>query len=112
MLGQRLEELTTLIERNTGHDGTHATAIASLFLNRASAPSEPCAAVFEPALCIIARGRKRVMLADEDYFYDPAHFLLVSVDLPIVGQVVSASPEAPYLSVRIDLDLGQVGEVL
>jgi AraC-like DNA-binding protein len=112
MLGEGLEELATLIEQHTGRDGTHATPITPLSLHRVSAPSEPIAVVCEPALCVITRGRKRVMLADEDYVYDPAHFLLVSVDLPLVGQVVSASPEAPYLSVRIDLDLGQVGEVL
>jgi AraC-like DNA-binding protein len=112
MLGQGLEELATLIERNTGRDGVHATAIAPLFLSRASAPSEPVSMVFEPALCVTARGRKRLLLADEDYSYDPAHFLLVSVDLPIVGQVVSASPEDPYLGLRIDLDIAQVGEIV
>jgi AraC-like DNA-binding protein len=112
MLEESLDELATLIERNTGRDGAHATAIAPLFLCRASAPTEPRAVVCEPALCVVARGRKRLMLADEDYVYDPAHFLLVSVDLPLVGQIVAASPEAPSLSVRIDLDLGQVGEVL
>jgi AraC-like DNA-binding protein len=68
--------------------------------------------VCEPALGVIAQGRKRVMLAGEDYFYDPAHCLLVSVDLPIATQVVSASPESPYLSLAIHLDLAQVAELL
>jgi hypothetical protein len=82
----------TLIERNTGRDGGHATAIAPLFLSRASAPSESLAAVFEPALWVIARGRKRLMLADEVYSYDPAHFLLVSVDLPIAIKNANGPP--------------------
>ncbi|SIO29615.1 transcriptional regulator, AraC family [Singulisphaera sp. GP187] len=112
MFAAKLTELAALIERITGQDGSHATAIAPLSLHRLSAPSDPVTVVVEPALCVVARGRKRVMLAEEVLVYDPAHFLLVSVDLPLVGQVVEASPEEPYLSVRIDLDLGQVGEVL
>lgn len=112
MIEAKVAELATLIERSTGWDGMHTTAIAPLYLFRASQPTEPFAAVYEPALCLIARGRKQVLLADETYVYDPAHFLLVSVDLPLVGQVIEASPENPYLSVRIDLDLGQVREIL
>lgn len=112
MFRTTVADLATLIERNTGRDGAHATDIPALSLFRASAPSEQTKVVYEPALCVIARGRKRVILADEVYDYDPAHFLLVSVDLPIVGQVIEASPAEPYLSLRIDLDLGQAAEVL
>ncbi len=112
MFRARLEELQLRVERIAGTDGTHATDVGLLTLYRASAPTDPVATVYEPALCAIAWGRKRVMLADEVYDYDPAHFLLVSVDLPLVGQVVQASPEEPYLSLRTDLDLGQVGELL
>lgn len=109
---QRLAELARLIERHTGRDGRFETAIAPLSLSRATAPSEPVTHICEPALCLVARGRKRVMLADEIYTYDPAHFLLVSVGLPIVGKVIEASEEEPYLSLRLDLDLAQVGEIL
>jgi hypothetical protein len=45
----------------------------------------------------VAQGSKRVMLADEIYRYDAAHFLLVSVGLPVTSQVTEASPEFPYL---------------
>jgi AraC-like DNA-binding protein len=68
--------------------------------------------VYEPAVAIVAQGCKRVMLADEIYHYDPAHFLLVSVGLPVAGQVINASPESPYLSLRIDLDPGQLSELI
>ena len=110
MIAAKLAELTTLIERQTGRDGVHPTALGPLVLNRGSAPSEPVAIVCEPALCLIAQGRKRILLGDEVYLYDSANFLLVSVGLPVVGQVTQASPSEPYLSLRLDLDMGQVGE--
>jgi AraC-like DNA-binding protein len=108
------QELAEVIERLTGRDGTYQTAIAPLCLFRSSSPSGPfpTPVVYEPAFCFVAQGSKRVMLADEVYHYDPTHFLLVSVDLPLSGQIVEASPQSPYLGLRIDLDPGQVGELI
>lgn len=105
-------EMAALVERHTGKNGAHATAIPGLFLYRAETPSEPVHALYAPAVCFAAQGRKRVMLAGEAYCYDSAHFLLGAVDLPVVGQVVGATPEAPYLSVRLDIDTAQVGAVV
>ena len=104
--------MAALIERHTNGDGAHATAIPGLFLYRAETPSEPVHALYAPAVCFAAQGRKRVMLAGEAYCYDAAHFLLGAVDLPVVGQVVGATPEAPYLSVRLDIDTAEVGAVV
>jgi AraC-like DNA-binding protein len=52
------------------------------------------------------------MLGDEVYQYDRAHFLAGSVDLPVCGQVVDATPEKPYLSLKFDLDAREVTELL
>jgi AraC-like DNA-binding protein len=112
MLGPKLAELKHCIERFTGRDGLHPTAIAPLSLSRASGPSQPVQTIHEPALGIVAQGSKRVMLADEIYRYDAAHFLLVSVGLPVTTQVIEASPESPYLGLRIALDPGQIGELI
>ena len=111
-LEQRRIELAALIERYARADGTHATAFEPLVLYRASTPSEPIHSTYEPALCIVAQGSKQVLLADELYRYDPANFLLVSVDLPIVGQVVDASTHTPYLGLRLGLDPGQIGALI
>ncbi|WP_165251306.1 AraC family transcriptional regulator [Paludisphaera soli] len=105
-------ELAALIGRIAATDGVHPTAIGPVTLYRSSMASEPCDCVYEPALCVVAQGSKRVLLGEEAYVYDPSHFLLVSVGLPVVGQVTTASSEEPYLAAKIDLDLGQVGELM
>ena len=112
MIAARLAEMAALIGRHTAGDGCHPTALGSLALNRGSAPTEPAAVVCEPSLCLIAQGSKEVILGDEVYVYDPAHFLLVAVGLPIFGRVTQASPGEPYLSLRLGLDMRQVGEFL
>lgn len=104
--------LAGIIERFTQRDGEHATEIGALTLFRFSGTSDPVQVLYEPSLCLIARGSKRVLLGGAIYVYDPAHFLLVSVDLPVAGQVVEASPTAPYLGLRIELDSRLIGELL
>ena len=111
-VNNRQSELASLIGRNVEVDGMHATTIPRLFLMRASQLTEPLPAVYEPALCIVAQGRKQVMLADKVYFYGPEQCLVVSVDLPAVGQVIEATPAKPYLCMRLDLDPGQLSALM
>ncbi len=105
-------ELAGLIGRNTKEDGMHATAIPRLILLRSSQPTEPLPTVYEPALCLVAQGRKQVMLANEVYIYDPEQYLVVTVDLPVVGQVIEATPATPYLCLRLDLDPGHLSALM
>ncbi len=112
MATAELAKLAAAIERQTATGGGHDTAVPALRLSRFSAPSELVALVYEPSLCVVAQGAKEVLLADETYRLDPAHFLLVSVDLPVAARVVEASPGQPYLAVRIALDTAVVGELL
>jgi AraC-like DNA-binding protein len=105
-------ELARLIERFTGGDGVHATAIPRVVLIRSSQPTEEIHAVQEPAVCIVAQGRKRVVAGRSVLEYDPAKYLIASVDVPIVGQIVEATPVAPYLCLRLDLDPAAVGALM
>ena len=100
----RQDELAALIDKYSGADGMHKTAIPRLSLIRSSQPTEPLHAVHAPALCIIAQGQKIVMLADLAFEYDPASYLVVSVDVPITGQVTVASRAQPYLCLMLDFD--------
>src|SRR3546814_2884920 len=48
--------------------------------------------------------RSRAMLGDRIFEYDRSRFLVVSVDVPVVGQIIDATPREPYLCFRPDLD--------
>jgi len=108
----RSGELAERIGRYVTTDGTHEMSIPGLRFIRASRISEPVHAVYEPSLCVVAQGSKVVSLGGRSYTYDPASYLTASVHLPITGQVVEASPEAPYLCVQLQLDMNQVLEVI
>ena len=101
-------ELATIIRRNTGEDGTYTTAIGSLFVSRHSCSHDFAPVLAQPALCILAQGRKEVRLADEHFNYDPLNYLVVSVSMPLSGRIVDVSPEHPILALRLDIDPAEI----
>ncbi|SES02495.1 Helix-turn-helix domain-containing protein [Gracilibacillus ureilyticus] len=105
-------ELVKLIEQFAKEDGVHSTAIPALHLIRASNVSEPISIIHEPALCIVVQGKKVVTLGQESYYYDVSKYLVVSVDLPISGQVIQASSTSPYLCLRLDFQPKQIFDIL
>src|SRR5712691_4839998 len=105
------EELVERIARAIRQDGT-AQPLQGLHLYRHSFPLEQVYSVVEPSLCVVAQGSKEFLLGDSRYLYDSLHYLLVTVDLPNVGQVLEASKERPFLSLRLELAPTLVGEVL
>jgi hypothetical protein len=111
LLQANREELVERIARAVRADGT-AQPLPGLHLYRHSFPLEQVYSVVEPSLCVVAQGSKEFLLGESRYRYDPFHYLLVTVDLPYVGQVLEASQERPFLSLRLDLASTLVGEVL
>jgi AraC-like DNA-binding protein len=105
------EELVERIARAVRADGT-VQPLQGLYLSRCSVPLEPVHSVLEPSVCVIAQGSKEVLLGDSRYRYDPSHYLLATVELPRVSQVLEASPERPYLALRLELAPTLVSSVL
>ncbi|MEH7085819.1 AraC family transcriptional regulator [Neobacillus drentensis] len=105
-------ELGKLIERYTDQDGVHPTSIPSLFLIRESIITEPISRVNEPSFCIIVQGEKEVWLGEECFRYGPGNYIVASVDLPVTGQVIKASPDSPYLALKLEFTTSEVLEVL
>ncbi|WP_339516698.1 AraC family transcriptional regulator [Pseudomonas sp. RL_15y_Pfl2_60] len=112
LLAQRQDELATLISRLVPTDDVAETAIKGVFLARADQPTLPMPVLYKPSLCIIAQGRKEVRLADEVYQYDPLNYLVASVPLPVSGHIIQATPEKPYLCLRLDIDPALVSNLI
>lgn len=100
------------IARWTDKGDRYETGIPGLSLHQRSEPSPPVSIMYEPRICMIAQGAKRVLLGDETYVYDPQHFLITSVDLPTVVQVIHASLEKPYLGLVLRLDQREIAQLL
>jgi AraC-like DNA-binding protein len=111
-LAELQKELTERTARMATSDGITLSAIDGLSVSRASMPSALVPALYQPSLCVVVQGRKRALLGDEAYYYDPLNYLVVSVTLAMKGQVYEASADRPYLCLRVALDRKLIGELL
>ncbi|MCG8425067.1 MAG: AraC family transcriptional regulator [Proteobacteria bacterium] len=93
-------------------DGIYRTPIPRLTIIRHSEPTVPELVLYAPALCVVAQGAKEARLDNRSYRYDAAHYLLGSVQLPVLGAVVEATKRAPFVCLRLDLDSMLVAELL
>jgi AraC-like DNA-binding protein len=105
-------DLAASILKHAPASGMAATNVPGLWVIREDRPTVPVPSVYEASLCLIAQGAKRVSLGDHSVVYDPSRYLLVSVDLPLVGHVIDASPDAPYLCCKIDLDMAALADLM
>ena len=102
-VGGDLAELAERIAQRLPGDGAIEVQ-PGVHFRRTSAPGQRVHGVCEPQLCVMAQGSKVILLGEETYRYDPAHYLITTMELPITGEVVEASAERPYLGFGLTLD--------
>ena len=107
-----IEALVASIARLTEKGELHTTAVPGLSLFRRDEPTEPMTGMYQPSVCMVAQGAKRVMLGDDTFVYDAHHYLITSVHLPTVVQIIEASREKPYLGLRLMLDLREISQLM
>ncbi|HHG3565562.1 TPA: AraC family transcriptional regulator N-terminal domain-containing protein [Vibrio parahaemolyticus] len=106
------QKLAKLIDRWTGNANQYDTPISGLRFSRWTTPTPPTSYTHNPSICLIAQGRKRVLLGEESFIYDANHFLISSVDLPIIANIIEASEELPYLGLIMELDLTEISQLI
>ena len=111
-MGIALEALGKSIARWTDNGDQLVTAIPGLSLYRRDEPTQPMTGMYEPSICLIAQGAKRVLLGDDTYVYDAHHFLITSVNLPTVSQIIKASRERPWLGLKLKLDQREMSQLM
>ena len=104
--------LAASLAAHAPHDGRFELALPGTFAIRLSEQSRaPVHATLQPMLCLVAQGAKTIALGDEVFEYDASRMLIFSVDLPVSGQVRSATRSEPYLCFRLDLDPFRIAEL-
>lgn len=107
----RLNALVDIIDRHTPEDGTYPCALPGVTLIRASSPTMPMPVIYTPTLCLVAQGTKEARLGETTYRYNAENYLIASVELPVMGSVVEATEELPYLCLQLNFDMTTLSEL-
>lgn len=105
-------ELARRIARHVKADGVFATAVPGLSLYRRSKTSACTSAAYEPRMIVFVQGEKHIHAGATTYRCDERSFLLTSVDMPVISQIVKATPEKPMLGLLLEFDMPEVRRIL
>lgn len=111
-LSRNMELLAASIARLTQQQDYAPTLVPGLTVFKKTDAAIPIAGFYEPSVCLIAQGAKRVQLGDESYQYDTKHYLFSGVHLPVVAQVIEATIERPYLGLKLTFDYQEITQLM
>ena len=105
-------ELARKVAARAVTEGDTLTEIPGLRLYRRSLTTACTSAAYEPSLVVFLQGQKRINVGKTTYVCDGSNFLLTSVDLPVVSQVIAATEKEPILGLLLKLEMPAVREIL
>ena len=108
----QMAEFVALLERHTPHEGLNWTSLPSVGAYRQSKPDEEHSAVYEPALLILAQGKKICYVDGHAYDYSAGRYLCLFLPMPVEVAVVEATPAKPLLMAGIRMDLLRIANLL
>lgn len=105
-------KLAVLIEQKAVSEGITETQWPGLTLGRSNQPVPRFPLVYVPSICIVAQGQKNVFVGDNRIIYNPLHYLIVALPMPLEAEIIKAETDKPFLSLSLEIDISIVGKLL
>ena len=110
---EKMEELVALLARYSHHDGINYTALPDIGTYRQTDPPQGrCAVVYEPAIMILAQGKKQLYVDGQKYEYGVGKYLTLFLPMPVESEVIEASEDRPLLAACFKVDLVKIANLL
>jgi AraC-like DNA-binding protein len=106
-----LARLRVAITRHAGV-GMTGTALPGVSVFCSPTTTEAVGDMVEPTLAIVAQGVKETALNGRPFTYGPGQFLVVSVELPVIGHITRASADEPFLALVLQLRPERIAALL
>ena len=97
--------------RHANGDGLAVTPVPGLRMMCIETPRGDLHSVYRPLVCLILQGAKRMTVGTEERVFSAGQSVIVSADMPVIGRIVQASPDEPYLAVAVELEMSILREV-
>jgi AraC-like DNA-binding protein len=112
MIGELIAKVRTYADDKAAASGFAMTAIDGVHIMRRFEPSEKLRALYRPVLCLVLQGAKQVIAGGKMLEFAAGQSFIVSVDMPVVGCIIQADREIPYLALSLDLDMSLMHDIV
>lgn len=102
---------TGLVRGLAEQEGCNPTPLPGVLIYRADATLPRTPVMYDPCVLVVAQGAKRGYLGDQVLEYNASSYLVTSVPMPIECEILEASPERPFLAVKLPIDPVVIGEL-
>ena len=92
-------------------DGLAFTPVPGLRIMFMQEPRGPLHSVYRPLVCLVLQGAKHMTVGLEERVVSAGQSVLVGADMPVVGRILQATEEAPYVAVAVELDVASLREL-
>jgi AraC-type DNA-binding domain-containing proteins len=105
-------ELANIINSFSPGDGVHETPLSGVYCIKFSHLDRRMKQYWHASLCIVAQGCIEIILNRETYCYNGVHYIASLIDLPVTSRLIAATPEQPFLCLKIEFDSLALSEVV
>lgn len=96
---------------HANRDGLAFTQVPGLRMMCVEAPASDLHSIYRPLICFVLQGAKRMIVGNEERVFYGGQSVIVGADMPVVGRIVEASSDAPYLAIAVELEMTLLREI-
>ncbi len=108
----QLEQLTQLMTTMATQDGFSPSEFEGVGVFKSSKTNEMTPSLYEPFICLAAQGEKQVNVGDSSFRYKAGQFFINFLPMPLSSQIITASPEKPFLSAALGINLVTLADMI
>lgn len=91
--------------RHANRDGLALTLVPGLRMMCVESPPGELHSIYRPLVCLVLQGAKHMTVGTEERVFSAGQSVIVSADMPVVGRIVQASRDEPYLAIAVELEM-------
>ncbi|WP_296166604.1 AraC family transcriptional regulator [uncultured Brevundimonas sp.] len=104
MTSRLTDAIARILDRQGIENGGFETPVPGLRLIRTYGCVPPRHMTYRPSLCLIAQAAKRVMVGDSTLTYGHMQSLVITVEVPVLSEIIEATPDKPFIGATLALD--------
>ncbi|MBP1848081.1 AraC-like DNA-binding protein [Rhizobium petrolearium] len=101
----------TYARHHANREGLAITPVPGLRMMCVEESTGDLHSVYRPLVCFVLQGAKRMLVGTEERIVSRGQSVIVAADMPVVGRIIEATPEAPYLAIAVELEIALLREV-